>query len=81
MDGTELERAKGTVRFFDDKKGYGFCQRVDGAGPDVFVHASMLKKSGITDGVKAGDMLEFTVNPVDGNGPRASEIRVVERAQ
>lgn len=80
MGEAELERAQGTVRFFDEKKGYGFCQRSDG-GPDVFVHASVLKKSGITTGVKTGDTLEFTVNPVEGNGPRASEVRVVERAQ
>lgn len=79
MSSVDVERTAGTVRFFDEKKGYGFCKRNDG-GPDVFIHASVLKKCGIVNGVKAGDVLEFDVNPVEGKGPKASEIRLIERA-
>lgn len=75
---TQLERAKGVVRFFDGDKGYGFCRRE--SGPDVFVHAHALKRSGIYDGVKAGDTLEFDITPVEGKGPKASAIRIVEKA-
>lgn len=76
---SELERTTGVMRFFDIDKGYGFCKRQDGS-PDVFVHSNALKKSGIYDGVKAGDTLEFDVTPVDGKGPKASGIKIVERA-
>lgn len=72
------ERSVGVVKFFDIEKGYGFCQR-DGLD-DVFVHANALKRSGIQDGVKTGDKLEFAVIPVEGKGPKADEIRVLERA-
>ena len=76
---SKAERFTGTVRFFDIDKGYGFCRRT-GELPDVFVHSSALKRSGIFDAVRAGDTLEFDVLPVEGKGPKASSIRVVERA-
>lgn len=37
---------KGTVKWFNVKKGYGFIQPIDGE-KDVFVHVSQLEKNGI----------------------------------
>lgn len=73
------ERSKGVVKFFNIEKGFGFCKR-DGELSDVFIHANALKRSGIYDGVKAGDTLEFDVIPVDGKGPKADEIKLLGRA-
>ena len=37
---------KGTVKFYNDQKGYGFIQP-DGGGKDVFVHATALERAGM----------------------------------
>lgn len=63
--------AKGTVKFFNDSKGFGFITPDDG-GKDVFVHANDL--GGTT--IKEGSKVEFDV--VAGKkGPQASNVRVV----
>jgi CspA family cold shock protein len=36
----------GTVKFYNDQKGYGFIAPADG-GKDVFVHATALERAGI----------------------------------
>jgi cold shock CspA family protein len=48
---------KGTVKFFDTKRGFGFVIVCEGAR-EVFVHASACERSGVQ--VKAGDSIEFT---------------------
>jgi CspA family cold shock protein len=53
------ERANGTVKFFNDMKGFGFIQRDDG-GEDVFVHISALERSGMGQ-VTQGDRLAFDI--------------------
>ncbi|RMF97048.1 MAG: cold-shock protein [Candidatus Schekmanbacteria bacterium] len=61
----------GTVKWFNDSKGYGFISRED--GNDVFVHF----KSIIADGFKSlneGDRVEFEIQ--DGpKGPSAVNVR------
>jgi cold shock protein len=59
------ERANGTVKFFNDMKGFGFIQRDDG-GEDVFVHISSLERSGLGP-VTQNDRLAFEIE-VDRRG-------------
>jgi len=60
----------GTVKWFNESKGFGFIERE--GGPDVFVHFSAIKVEGfktLTDGQK----VEFTVS--DGQkGPQADDV-------
>lgn len=49
----------GTVKFYNDQKGYGFIQPDDG-GKDVFVHASALERAGMRS-LTEGQKVQFTV--------------------
>ncbi len=61
---------KGTVKFFNDAKGFGFITP-EGGGKDVFVHAN---DTGGTQ-LKEGSLVEFEV--VQGKkGPQASNVRL-----
>jgi cold shock protein len=51
--------AIGTVKFFNDQKGYGFIQPDDG-GKDVFVHVSAVERSGMR-GLVEGQKVSFEV--------------------
>ncbi|MBL7685281.1 MAG: cold-shock protein [Deltaproteobacteria bacterium] len=62
---------KGTVKFFNTEKGFGFITPESG-GKDVFVHANDL--AGAT--IQEGSQVEFDV--VQGKkGPQASGVRVI----
>ena len=62
---------KGTVKFFNNDKGFGFITP-EGGGKDVFVHANDLGGATIQEGSK----VEFEV--VEGKkGPQASAVRVI----
>ena len=61
---------KGTVKWFNNQKGYGFIS--DEEGNDVFVHYSGLDMEGFKT-VKEGQAVEFDV--VDGaKGPQATNV-------
>ena len=62
----------GTVRWFNDSKGFGFVSR-DGGGKDVFVHHSAIQGQGFKS-LAEGDKVEFDV--VDGQKGPAAENRV-----
>lgn len=59
------ERTSGTVKFFNDTKGFGFIEK-DGGGDDVFIHISALERAGM-GAADQGDRLTFDVE-VDGRG-------------
>jgi cold shock protein len=63
--------AKGTVKFFNVSKGFGFITPDDG-GKDVFVHANDTNGANLQEGTK----VEFEVVPGK-KGPQASNVRVV----
>lgn len=75
---TALPRTKGTVKFFDISKGFGFCAIGEGQ-QDVFLHANACKRSGLSEPPKQGDEIEFDVVPA-AKGPKADNIRVLARA-
>lgn len=62
---------KGTVKWFNNAKGYGFLGRDDG-GADVFVHYSAIQTDGYKS-LKEGDPVEFDVIQ-GGKGPQADQV-------
>jgi len=62
--------ARGTVKWFNEKKGYGFIQQ-DG-GPDVFVHFSAIKGDGFKT-LAEGQSVEFEVVQ-DAKGAKAQNV-------
>ncbi|MBF0621144.1 MAG: cold-shock protein [Magnetococcales bacterium] len=53
------ERETGTVKWFNDDKGFGFIERNDGKG-DAFVHHSAINASGFKT-LAEGQTVEFSV--------------------
>ena len=50
--------ARGTVKWFNSQKGYGFIQPQGGGGKDVFVHISAVEKAGLT-GLNEGQIVQY----------------------
>ena len=63
----------GTVKWFNDAKGFGFITPEDG-GKDLFVHFSAIQSSGFKS-VKEGDKVTFEVGSGP-KGPSASNVRL-----
>jgi len=62
--------AEGTVKWFNDAKGYGFIAQND--GPDVFVHFSAIHGEGFKS-LKEGEQVSFDIT--DGQkGPQAANV-------
>jgi len=60
----------GTVKFFNESKGFGFIRRDN--GPDVFVHFSAIQGSGFKT-LTEGQQVQFTVGQGQ-KGPQAENV-------
>ncbi len=66
--------ARGTVKWFNDQKGYGFITPEDGA-KDLFVHHSSIQGTGFKS-LKDGQLVEFEVTEGT-KGPQATNVTAV----
>jgi CspA family cold shock protein len=66
--------ANGIVKWFDDRKGYGFIEQED--GPDVFVHHSGINGNGFKS-LREGDKVSFDIEQGK-KGPAAVNVTVVQ---
>ncbi|MCX4190308.1 cold-shock protein [Methylophaga sp. OBS3] len=64
------EQVTGTVKWFNDAKGFGFIERAD--GPDVFVHHSAIKSEGFRT-LKEGQAVTMEVTQGQ-KGPQAENV-------
>ncbi|KLV04889.1 MULTISPECIES: cold-shock protein [Photobacterium] len=66
-----MSKLTGTVKWFNDEKGFGFISGAD--GKDVFVHFSAIVQNNGRRTLREGQSVEFIVT--DGQkGPQASEV-------
>ena len=68
-----MTRIKGTVKWFNDAKGFGFIQQE--SGPDVFVHFSSISADGFKS-LAENDQVEFEIT----QGPKGPQAANVSRA-
>lgn len=77
LTGGSCMRQNGTVKFFNQAKGYGFIAP-DGGGKDVFVHITAVQRSGIPQ-LDEGTKLSFEIQPdTRGRGPQAVDLQLVD---
>jgi cold shock protein len=67
------ERVTGTVKWFNNSKGYGFISQEN--GPDVFVHHSAIQGEGYRS-LEEGQRVEFSVE-TGPKGPQATNVTVI----
>jgi CspA family cold shock protein len=65
--------AVGTVKWFNDQKGYGFIQPEDGS-KDVFVHISAVERAGMR-GLNEGQKISFDLE-TDGRSGKQSAVNL-----
>lgn len=68
------DRESGTVKWFDNSKGYGFILRED--GEDVFVHFRSIQGEGYRT-LNEGQRVEYTLTKGD-KGYQASEVNAID---
>ena len=67
------ERVQGTVKWFNDGKGYGFIEREE--GDDVFVHYNSIQGEGFKS-LQEGQRVEFTIEQGE-KGPQAVDVAAI----
>jgi cold shock protein len=67
---------KGTVKWFNPQKGYGFIQPQGGGGKDVFVHISAIERAGLKT-LNEGQVVEY--DEVANKGKTSAENLKVQR--
>ena len=65
-----MQRTSGTVKWFNNTKGYGFISQPDGA--DVFVHYSAIREKGYRT-LREGEQVEFDIK-MGPRGPQAENV-------
>ena len=68
--------SKGTVKWFNPTKGYGFIQPQGGGGRDVFVHISAVERAGLSS-LNEGQVVEY--EEVSNRGKTSAENLKVQR--
>jgi CspA family cold shock protein len=66
----EAIMARGTVKFFNAQKGFGFIVQ-DGGGPDVFVHISAVERAGMST-LNEGQKVSFDIEADRRSGKSAA---------
>lgn len=69
----------GTVKFFNDSKGYGFIQQ-DGSGSDAFVHISAVERAGMRS-LRENQRLSFDLDQDSRGKTSAVNLQMVEAEQ
>jgi CspA family cold shock protein len=69
----EKKMAEGTVKWFNDAKGFGFIEQDN--GPDVFVHFSEIQGDGFKS-LAEGDRVSFEVTQGQ-KGPQSANVRKI----
>ena len=68
-----MSTVTGTVKWFNESKGFGFIEQA--SGPDVFAHFSAIRSTGFKTLIE-GQKVEFTVTAGQ-KGPQAENITVI----
>jgi cold shock CspA family protein len=68
----------GTIKWFDNKKGFGFILGTDGQR-DIFVHYSSIAGGGFRS-LKDGELVEYDMVESD-KGPQAQNVRRISQGQ
>jgi CspA family cold shock protein len=69
----------GTVKFFNESKGFGFIQP-EGGGPDAFVHISDVERSGMTT-LRENQRVSYDVEDDQRGKMKATNLKAVEGSE
>lgn len=65
---------QGIIKWFNNKKGFGFISDPDG-GTDIFVHYSEIRSEGFKT-LEEGDTVEYELSPGE-RGPKALNVKKI----